>query len=210
MIHEGCDLLFIDSFKDRLPEVDGLYIGGGFPEFFLNDLEANQGLRHDILRAAEGDLPVYAECAGLMYLCRSIVWQDRSYEMVGIFQGQAKLLERPQGHGYVIAEVTMENPWFPVGENVRGHEFHHSTLLALKNANFAYRIKRGRGIERKKDGIVYRNVFASYLHLHTSGTPEWAKSFASLAFAYHFSQTNPLRRRLVFGCSSDSGMADSK
>ena len=181
LINEGAELCFIDSFKDSLPELDGLYIGGGFPEFFLAELEGNQGLRRDIRHAVERGLPVYAECAGLMYLCRSISWQESSYEMAGIIPSGVQLSERPEGHGYVVAEVTAENPFLPIGMTVRGHEFHHSSLLESEALHLAYRIKKGKGIEGKRDGIVYKNLFASYVHLHALGTPEWARNFVSLA-----------------------------
>jgi cobyrinic acid a,c-diamide synthase len=178
---EGAQLIFIDSFKDRLPKVDGLYIGGGFPEFFLGELEGNRGLRGDIAEAVQSGLPVYAECAGLMYLCRSISWQNRSYKMVGVLSSEIRLSERPEGHGYVVAEVVSENPIFPVGLTVRGHEFHHSSLLKPDDLPYAYRMKRGRGIAGQRDGIIYKNLFASYIHLHALGTPDWAKGFVSLA-----------------------------
>ena len=182
LIREGAELLYIDSFRDRLSEVDGLYIGGGFPEFFLEKLEANEELRKAIAAAVERELPVYAECAGLMYLCRSISWEDKTYEMVGIIPSRVRLSKKPEGHGYVVAEVTARNPLFPVGMTVRGHEFHHSSLLDSEALSLAYRMKRGRGIEEKKDGIVYKNLFASYVHLHALGTPEWAKNLVSLAW----------------------------
>jgi cobyrinic acid a,c-diamide synthase len=178
---EGAQLIFINSFMDRLPEVDGLYFGGGFPEFFLEDLEKNRELREDIARAIEEGLPVYAECAGLMYLCRSIHWQGRSYEMVGIIPAEVQLSEKPEGHGYVIVEVIGENPFFPIGLTLRGHEFHHSSLSSLRGLPFAYQVKRGQGIHHQQDGIVYKNLFASYIHLHALGTPEWAHGFVSLA-----------------------------
>ena len=89
---EGAELIFINSFKDRLPKVDGLYIGGGFPEFFLRELEGNRGLRGDIAEAVQRGLPVYAECAGLMYLCQKIHWQGRSYEMVGVIPAEVQAL----------------------------------------------------------------------------------------------------------------------
>jgi cobyrinic acid a,c-diamide synthase len=181
LVNEGAELLFIDSFKDRLPKVDGLYIGGGFPEFFLKELEGNRSLRQDIAEAVQEGLPVYAECAGVMYLCRSISWQNRFYEMVGIIPAEVQLSEKPEGHGYVVAEVMIENPIFPVGLTIRGHEFHHSSLVNLNGLQFAYRILRGQGMIGKRDGIVYKNLFASYIHLHALGTPEWAKGFVSLA-----------------------------
>jgi cobyrinic acid a,c-diamide synthase len=178
---EGAELLFIDSFKDRLPKVDGLYIGGGFPEFFLKELEGNRRLRQDIGEAVHKGLPVYAECAGLMYLCRSISWEKRSYKMVGVIPSEINLSERPEGHGYVVARVINENPLFPVGLTIRGHEFHHSSLLPIDDLQFAYQIWRGKGITGQKDGIIYKNLFASYVHLHALGTPEWAEGFVALA-----------------------------
>ncbi len=180
---EGAELLFIDSFKDRLPQVDGLYIGGGFPEFFLKELEGNRELRRDIARAVHDGLPVYAECAGLMYLCRSVSWKRRSYEMVGVIPSEINLSARPEGHGYVVAKVVGRNPFLPVGLTVRGHEFHHSNLLPAGPLQFAYQIERGKGVSEKKDGIVLKNLFASYVHLHALGTPEWTKGFVAAASA---------------------------
>jgi cobyrinic acid a,c-diamide synthase len=177
----GAQIVFINSLQDRLLEVDGLYIGGGFPEFFLEELEGNRELRQDIAEAVEEGLPVYAECAGLMYLCRSIRWQDRSYEMVRIIPADVELSERPEGHGYVVGEVIGENPFFPVGLTLRGHEFHHSSLSHAEGLQFAVQVKRGQGIYGKQDGIVYRNLFASYIHLHALGMPEWAHRFVGLA-----------------------------
>ena len=178
---QGAELLYINSFSDRLPSVDGLYIGGGFPEFFLRELEENRRLRKEIAREVERGLPVYAECAGLMYLCRSVRWEDRSYEMVGVLPSRVELSKRPRGHGYVVARVTAENPLWPLGLTVRGHEFHHSGLFDCDDIRFAYQVERGQGIRGGKDGIVYKNVFASYIHVHASGTPEWAPRFVTLA-----------------------------
>jgi cobyrinic acid a,c-diamide synthase len=193
LANEGAELLFIDSLKDRLPKLDGLYIGGGFPEFFLKELEGNRELRHDISEAVEEGLPVYAECAGLMYLCRSISWENRSYEMVGVIPAEVQLSERPEGHGYVVAEVVRDNPLFHVGVTLRGHEFHHSSLYPRDDLQCAYRIKRGKGLTGNRDGIVFKNLFASYVHLHALGTPEWAKSFVTLA-----SKGKRATRRLLY------------
>jgi cobyrinic acid a,c-diamide synthase len=165
----------------RLPEIDGLYIGGGFPEFFLEKLAANCGLRRDIADAADDGLPVYAECAGLMYLCRGICWKGQRHEMVGVIPAEVEISQRPQGHGYVVAEVAGENPFFPVGSTIVGHEFHHSRLFKSNGLDCAYRIRRGQGIDGDADGVVYKNVLAAYTHLHALGTPQWAESFVSVA-----------------------------
>lgn len=177
----GAELVFINSLQHRLPEIDGLYLGGGFPEFFLESLEANRELRHDIADAVEDGLPVYAECAGLMYLCQGIRWQGRYHEMVGAIPAEVEIAHRPRGHGYVVAEVTAENPLFPVGLTLRGHEFHHSKLVKSDGLKFAYRMRRGRGVDGKVDGVIYKNVFAAYTHLHALGVPQWAEAFVSLA-----------------------------
>jgi cobyrinic acid a,c-diamide synthase len=177
----GAELIFIDSMKDPLPEVDGLYIGGGFPEFFLKELEENRGLRMDIVEAVEDGLPVYAECAGLMYLSQKIRWQGRSYEMVGAIPAEVQISEKPEGHGYVMAEVMDENPFFPIGLTIRGHEFHHSKVSIKKGVKFAYQIRRGYGIDGQRDGVLYKNILAAYTHLHALGTPSWAEAFVSLA-----------------------------
>jgi cobyrinic acid a,c-diamide synthase len=177
----GAELVFINSLRDRLPEIDGLYIGGGFPEFFLEELEANRSLRRDIAEAVEEGLPVYAECAGLMYLCRGICWQGQRHQMVGVIPAEVEICQRPQGHGYVVAQVSGENPLFPIGLVIRGHEFHHSKLSLSDEPGYAYRIRRGRGIDGRVDGIVYKNVFAAYAHVHALGVPTWAEAFVSLA-----------------------------
>jgi cobyrinic acid a,c-diamide synthase len=177
----GAEIIFINSLRDRLPEVDGLYIGGGFPEFSLEDLEKNRELREDIAKAIEEGLPVYAECAGLMYLSQKIHWKDRSYEMVGAIPAEVQVSEKPEGHGYVTAEVIDENPLFPMGLSIRGHEFHHSKVSMKNGVNFVYQIRRGHGIDGKMDGVVYKNMFAAYTHLHALGTPCWAEAFVSLA-----------------------------
>ena len=176
----GAELVLINSLQDRLPSIDGLYIGGGFPEFFLEELESNHKLRTDIAKAIEDGLPVYAECAGLMYLCKAINWQDRRREMVGAIPAEIELSKHPQGHGYVEAEVSRDNPLFPVGMTLRGHEFHHSRLIELDKLEFAYRVKRGHGAGEGVDGIIYKNVFAAYTHLHALGTPQWVQAFVSL------------------------------
>ena len=178
----GAQLVFIDSLRDEeLPRIDGLYIGGGFPELFLEELEANSRLRQDIAHSIEKGLPVYAECAGLMYLCQRIHWRGSHCEMVGAIPCEVYMSQRPQGHGYAVAEVVNENPIFPAGLMLRGHEFHYSRLSKADSLTFAYRLHRGQGIYGKFDAIIYKNVFAAYTHLHALGVPQWAEGFVSLA-----------------------------
>ena len=181
----GAELVFIDAFQDRsLPALDGLVIGGGFPEIFMEELSANTGLRTDIRAAIEAGLPVYAECGGLMYLCQRIRWAGRQADMVGIFPHEIEMLERPVGHGYVQIEVTGENPFFPPGEWLRGHEYHHSRLVGPADPAGAYRLLRGSGFGNRQDGLVFRNVLASYTHLHADGAAGWAAALVLRAQEY--------------------------
>ncbi|MGQ9491386.1 MAG: cobyrinate a,c-diamide synthase [Anaerolineae bacterium] len=197
----GAELVFVDAFRDTaLPPVDGLVIGGGFPEMFMDELSANTGLRTSVKAAAEAGLPIYAECGGLMYLAQRIMWGDRSAEMAGVLPCDVAMTARPQGHGYVEATVDAANPFFPVGTVLRGHEFHNSRLVGIVplpsqgggwevgessaapgGLTTTYRLNRGNGIGGGRDGLVWRNVLASYTHLHAAGAPGWAEGLVQAA-----------------------------
>lgn len=178
----GAELIFIDARRDpHLPAIDALVIGGGFPEMFLDELQANASLRADIRHAIENDLPVYAECGGLMYLARSIRYNGKRGEMVGALPCNVEMTGKPQGHGYTNIVVDGANPFFKIGAQIRGHEFHNSRVTNLDSVSFAYSLSRGRGIDGARDGIVYKNVLASYTHLHALATPEWAEAIAARA-----------------------------
>ncbi len=182
LARNGAELVFVNSLEDRrLPAADGLYIGGGFPELYLKELTANRFLMNDIASAVEEGLPVYAECAGLMYLSRGITMDGKLSRMAGIIPVEVELSKTPQGHGYVEAEVVSESPYFPVGTTLRGHEFHHSRIVEAKNVKRVLQIRRGKGIDGISDGIVYKNLYAAYTHLHALGAPHWAQAFVSLA-----------------------------
>lgn len=174
----GAQLVPFSPLADsELPEVDGLFIGGGFPEVFMAQLEANSRLRGAIRGAIERDMPVYAECGGLMYLSRAMSWQGRSREMVGALPCDIVMHEKPRGHGYMKLEATGAGDWFSQGLKLKGHEFHYSEVVNLGDVQFAYRVERGSGVDGEHDGILYRNVLASYTHLHSLGSPGWAEGF---------------------------------
>jgi len=189
----GAELVFVDALRDPvLPACDGLIIGGGFPEMFMAELAANVSLRQSVKAAAEAGLPIYAECGGLMYLARRIRWGEQSAEMAGVLPCDVEMTGRPQGHGYVEAVVDADNPFFPVGTVLRGHEFHNSRLIphvpgacevpgTPDGVRTAYRLARGNGIGGGRDALVYRNVLASYTHLHAAGAPDWAAALVRAA-----------------------------
>jgi cobyrinic acid a,c-diamide synthase len=175
----GAELVPIDTLRDsRLPTIDGLVIGGGFPEICMDELEANAALRGALHEAITAGLPTYAECGGLMYLARSIHWRGRSARMVGVIPGDALMHERPVGRGYVHLEETGIVPWGGGGTLLRGHEFHHSTLENLDpTVAFAYRVRRGHGVDGVHDGVVVHNLLASYAHLRSTAGTRWAPRF---------------------------------
>lgn len=184
---EGAELIYIDSLNDNcLPKVDALYIGGGFPEVFAEELEKNSGLRGDIKKSIETGLPVYAECGGLMYLGRKVFLKDGNYEMVGALPYDVKMEEKPQGHGYTINRVSKNHPFLDEGVEVKGHEFHNSKLINLdeKKVDFGFSVERGKGITGKQDGIVYKNCFAAYSHTHVLAFSNWAESFVNKALEH--------------------------
>ncbi len=183
----GAELVPLDTLHDpHLPEVDGLFIGGGFPELFMSELEANTTLREEIGRAIENGMPVYAECGGLMYLARTMTWHGEKHNMVGVIPGDVTMHEKPVGRGYIRLNETGDGPWPMLGGSsplpeVRGHEFHYSSLdnLDTSGLKYAYEVKRGHGIDGHHDGIVYKNLLASYGHLRSLGAYNWAARFVA-------------------------------
>jgi cobyrinic acid a,c-diamide synthase len=182
----GATLVPFDTLNDaHLPDVDALFIGGGFPEVFAAELEANATLRGEVRAAVERGMPVYAECGGLMYLARTLTWRGRTAEMAGAIPGDVVMHERAVGRGYVELAETAEHPWpqgqVP-GDCVRGHEFHHSSLENLPaGTRFAYRMLRGHGIDGGRDGVVHRNVLATYSHFRSVAGHDWAGRFTEFA-----------------------------
>ncbi len=193
----GAEIVPLDTLQDPcLPEVDGLFIGGGFPEMFMPELQANAALRSNIGAAIEAGLPVYAECGGLMYLARTLRWQDRVYDMVGALPVDVVMHERPVGRGYVELLSTADAPWpgsaDAAAQTLRGHEFHYSSLENLPaDLKFAYRVQRGHGVDGRRDGIVHRNVLASYSHLRSGAGTDWAARFVGFVRAQKVALSAP-------------------
>ncbi len=182
----GAILIPFDTLRDaHLPACDALFIGGGFPETFADALEANASLRSDIRTAIEAGLPAYAECGGLMFLARALSWRGKRREMVGVIPGEVTMHDRPVGRGYVALTPTTGHPWrAAIGEAppLRAHEFHYSSLDGLPaGMRYAYEVKRGHGIDGRHDGIVYKNLLASYTHLRSTGDCDWANRFVGFA-----------------------------
>jgi cobyrinic acid a,c-diamide synthase len=159
-------------------DVDGLYIGGGFPQMLPKELEANGNLRRIIKKAAESGMPIYAECGGLMYLTDSIAdFSGKSFRMAGVLHAKTIMTKKVLLH-YTLAEVTRDNPLSKAGSHLKGHEFHSSKIVDIPvDAEFAYTLRMGEGIDGKYDAWMQYNVVASYMHIHYAQDPKIVKNF---------------------------------
>lgn len=184
----GAEVVPISPLADpELPPIDALYAGGGFPEVHAAELAANRPLRKALRGAVDDGLPVWAECGGLMYLSRAVIWKQAAHDMVGVLPFRVEQLERPQGHGYVEAHVDRDNPFLAVGTELRGHEFHYSRVAADDLEGGGGRpetvlaLRRGAGFAGGRDGVRRRNVVAAYTHVHAAGAPVWATGLVAAA-----------------------------
>jgi cobyrinic acid a,c-diamide synthase len=182
MTDAGAELVPIDTLRDAtLPALDGLFIGGGFPESRMRQLQDNAPLRSAIHAAIEAGLPVYAECGGLMYLSRSLSWRGERCDMVGSIPADTVMHSRPQGRGYVRLAPTAAHPWAGMtgaAVEICAHEFHYSALENLPAEDgYAFRVLRGAGIDGVHDGFVYKNLLACYTHQRTTWSNRWSEHF---------------------------------
>ena len=186
----GAELVSINTLTDPcLPEnLDGLFIGGGFPETQMKQLADNKSMRQSIYNAIENGLPTYAECGGLMYLSQKLYWNEKSSEMVGIIPADVYMHQKPQGRGYVKLQETEDILWLDKNLdknkehlNINAHEFHYSAIRDVsaleKKGKFAYKVLRGVGISGEQDGWVYKNLLANYAHMRDTDQYHWANRF---------------------------------
>ena len=191
LVAQGAELVEIDALTaDTLPELDGLYIGGGFPETSARQLSANTSFRAAVRQAAADGLPIYAECGGLIYLGESIMLDGTEYPLAGVFPVRFGLAKKPQAHGYTVLQVTGPNPFYPAGLEIKGHEFRYSTVADWPGdaTALALTMKRGVGFAQGADGLVYNNVLALYTHIHAAATPQWAPALVGRAREYQHSR----------------------
>lgn len=180
----GAEIVPVDALSaSSLPGLDGLYIGGGFPETNAELLAANISFRAALRERIAAGLPVYAECGGLIYLGESIVLDGREYPLAGVFPVRFGLAKRPQAHGYSHLVTEGANPFYPQGQEIRGHEFRYSTVLDWRGESreLVFRVARGTGFWEGRDGLTTKNVLALYTHVHAVGTPAWAEGLVAAA-----------------------------
>ncbi len=178
----GVELVELSPIDDSFPQnLDGLLIGGGFPERYAEKLAGNTDFREELKQAIESGLPVRAECAGLMYLCRSLIIESCYHPMVGAIAGDVSMHKKPSGRGYVQLEYSpadAPDPYVvPSGATLCAHEFHHSSISFDSTPDFAYRIRRGFGVDGHSDGVRINNVVATYAHFRHTQTTPWVDWF---------------------------------
>jgi cobyrinic acid a,c-diamide synthase len=173
----GADLVFFSPLHDRLPEVDAVYLGGGYPELHLAALESAQCTR-DLRQAAEQGMPLYAECGGLMYLTKEIR-TEKTYRMCAILPSTAEMTSGIQALGYVKGTGTGEISFMPSSQVVTGHEFHYSRMDPDRDARYAINLSRGKGIIAGRDGLFSMNALGCYTHAYFS--PVFVERFIEAA-----------------------------
>jgi cobyrinic acid a,c-diamide synthase len=184
----GAELAPFSPLEDReLPEnLDGLYLGGGYPELFAAQLAANEGLKRHLAAQAAAGLPIYAECGGLMYLSQEIQdLEGRHYPMAGLLPLKVRMLQRLRALGYREITLTADGLLGPAGTKARGHEFHYSEIAAeTGDLPRIYRIAARQGKEAPPEGYCLNNILASYVHLHFGSNPEVARHLVASCRAY--------------------------
>lgn len=182
----GANLIYFSPVNDTsLPDVDGIYIGGGFPESFLRELAENREMKNDIYTKIKLGLPVYAECGGLMYLARDVVdFNKEEYSMVGIIPGRVLMEDKLQAMGYVRVKSVQDNVLFRKGQQAKGHEFHYSRLVDLEKENYSYRLIKSKSLEERAAGYQYKSLLASYIHLHFASNPLLVDNFLNKCLIY--------------------------
>lgn len=157
------NLVFWSPLADDLPEADGFYFGGGYPELYAKELSARSKTGKEIRGAAADGVPIYGECGGMIYLCESLIDLDGdAYPMAGVLPAETAMTNRLQALGYTDATVS-GNPVVSRGR-IRGHEFHYSETDCAPDVRFAYRMNRGKGIRDGMDGMVEYATLGSYMH----------------------------------------------
>lgn len=179
----GAEFVTFSPMTDRLlPNVDMLYIGGGYPELYGERLAANSAMRQAIRSFAAPGGVVYAECGGLMYLTQVIRdFDGRSHEMVGLFPAEAIMQKSSMTLGYRTVECSRDCLLGEAGISARGHEFHYSKLVPTGPLEYACMLRDAQGLLKGQDGLMTANVLALYSHVHFASRPRIAASLIEAA-----------------------------
>jgi len=185
--HAGAELVRVSLLSDEpWPDMDGLYLGGGFPEVFAGEIARNSNMLARLRALSDSGMPIYAECGGFMVLCDFLEIHGQRHAMAGVFPVGTTFCPKPQGLGYTEAVARKGTVFYPEGTTVLGHEFHYSLCLDRegKDLDFAMTMTRGKGAGLGLDGLLYKNTLAGYNHIHALAVPDWAPRFVDAAIAF--------------------------
>jgi cobyrinic acid a,c-diamide synthase len=184
----GSELAFFSPINDKQlpPDLDGLYLGGGYPELAADRLAANMDLRNQIRDKSQNGMPIYAECGGFMYLCEKLLDQNANrHSMVGCFPFRAQMHSRLKALGYREITLTEDTILGPAGQTIRGHEFHYSELTTSESGmNTVYHLTDRIGVDQPPHGYYTNRTLGSYTHLHFGSQPQVAEHFVSACANY--------------------------
>ena len=170
----GAKIVPFSPYKDEeIPDVDALYIGGGYPEVFKKDLSENESMLKSINKFHNEDRPIYGECGGLIYLSKSIDGLD----MVNAIPYAAEMTPKVQGLNYVVAQSNQDNLISDKGDVFRAHEFHYTKLNIDSTKDLVFDVLRGRGVLDNMDGVSIKNTLANYIHIHACSHPNFGYNF---------------------------------
>ena len=158
---------------DSLPDADFYYLGGGYPELFLEQISENKDFLEGLKTASDDGKMILGECGGLMSMCSSIEDKTGKYTMSGVFDAESRMCGR-HGPTYVIADTTDKNPLFS-DIKIRGHEFHYSEVVPIIHYDYGYDLERGIGIDNRHDGLINKNSLGSYVHQHALSVDDWLR-----------------------------------
>lgn len=176
----GLNVAYFSPLKDKeIPNCDYIYIGGGFPEIFAQELELNESMRKSIKKAHENNIPIYAECGGLMYLGEKLIDQEnKECNMVGILRGYSEMTSSLKRFGYCYGISKVETILSKKGEMIKGHEFHHSVFQTKEECAYKMRKERDKKIvDEWEGGYSKNNTLATYLHTHFYNNLDCIKNF---------------------------------
>ena len=179
----GAEIRFFSPVRDKhLPQgIQGLYLGGGYPELHARQLSANESMKRAVHAFCTSGRAVYAECGGLLYLLAALTDQQGTlHDMVGLFPAIARMRPRLQRLGYVECETLRGCPFVAAGERLRGHEFHYSDISTMpESIACCYSVMQRKDRMSFFEGYTVHNVLASYIHLHFASNPLFAEGFAN-------------------------------
>ncbi len=173
----GAEIIYFDPIMDaELPDVDGIYIGGGFPEIYAGELSGNRGMLNDIKNKIENYMPVFAECGGYIYLCSNINYGEKLYPMVNVIP--ANVYMNKLTIGYRDIQSNYDSYLLKKGQKIRGHEFHYTGIEYFEENNKPYKFND------KTDGFYYKNTIAGYVHMYFPSNQKIPENFVKKCYEY--------------------------